>query len=245
MKIPTLEELLKAGVHFGHKVSKWHPKMAPYIYGNKNGVHIIDLEKTTKQLEEVLAHVKKLAASGKVILFVATKEQAQEITKKNAEKCGMPYITSHWVGGMFTNFGVIAERLKRLKKLEDDRSRGKLQKYTKKEQLEFDEEIEQLNELFGGVRALKKLPDAVFVIDIKREKTAVREATRKQVPIVAIVDTNVNPEQVDYPIPANDDGLKSLEMIVGLVSDAVREGKGEADADSKGIIINQDAIIKI
>ncbi|MBU4331694.1 30S ribosomal protein S2 [Patescibacteria group bacterium] len=227
MKIPTLEELLKAGVHFGHKVSKWHPKMAPYIYGNKNGVHIINLEKTVQCLEKVLDYVKKLATSDKLILFVGTKEQAREIVKKAAQECGMPYITTHWVGGMFTNFSIVSQRIKRLKKLEDDKEGGKLKKYTKKEQADFDEEIAKLKELFGGVKDLAKLPDAVFIVDIKREKTVFREAQKKQIPVIAIVDSNVNPEQVDYPIPSNDDGIKALDMIVGLVGEAVKEGKEE------------------
>ncbi len=229
----SLEELLKAGVHFGHKVSKWHPKMAPYIYGNKNGVHIINLERTVVELEKALNYLKKLALEGKVILFIGTKEQAQEILKQAAKDCGMPYMTAHWVGGLFTNFSIIVQRVKRLKKLEDDKERGKLKKYTKKEQLEFEGEMAKLKVSFDGVRDLNKTPDAIFVVDIKREKTAVREAKRKQIPIVAMVDTNVNPEVVDYPIPANDDGLKSLEMIIGLVAEAIKEGRGEVSGDKE------------
>lgn len=228
MKTPTLEELLKSGAHFGHKVSKWHPKMAPYIYGNKNSVHVINLEQTVKCLKKALDYVKTLASQGKIILFVATKEQAKDITKKIAENCGMPYVSEHWIGGMLTNFKELQKRVKHLIKLEEDKARGKLQKYTKKEQLDFNVEIEKLNKMFGGVKKMEKAPDVIFVVDIKREKTAIREAVRKKIPIIAILDTNVNPESIAYPIPANDDALKSLEIIITTIGDAVKEGRAEA-----------------
>lgn len=229
MKVPTLEELLKSGAHFGHKVSKWHPKMAPYIYGNKNGIHIINLEKTVECLERALNYVKTLASSGKIILFVATKEQAREIIKKTAENCGLPYVFNHWVGGMITNFQQIQNRLKYLKKIEDDKDRGKLKKYPKKEQANFDEEIKKLNTMFGGLKKLEKVPDAVFIVDLKREKTAVREARKQGLPIIAMVDTNVNPELATHPIPANEDAVKSLELIITAIGEAVREGRAEFD----------------
>lgn len=227
MKNPTLEELLKAGVHFGHKVSKWHPKMAQYIYGNKNGVHVINLEKTAECLEKALGYIKTLASQGKIILFTATKEQIKETTKTSAENCGMPYVSNHWIGGLLTNFKELQKRIKHLTKLEDDKDHGKLKKYTKKEQSDFDTEIKKLNKMFGGVKKIEKIPDAIFVMDIKREKTAICEARKKKIPIIAVVDTNVNPELVDYPIPANDDAFKSLEIIIKAVSEAVQEGRAE------------------
>ena len=233
MKVPTLEELLKSGVHFGHKVSKWHPKMAPYIYGNKNGVHIINLEKTAECLKKVLDFVRTLAQSGKIILFVGTKEQSQEVVKKSAENCSMPYVVNHWTGGMLTNYKELQKRIKYLKKLEDDKDRGKLKKYTKKEQADFADQIKKLNQIFGGLKKIEKVPDAIFVIDIKREKTAIREARRKHLPIIALVDTNVNPELVTHPIPANDDALKSIELIVKAIGEAVKEGRAEFEKSGK------------
>lgn len=233
MKTPTLEELLKSGAHFGHKVSKWHPKMAPYIYGNKNNVHVINLEKTVECLKKVLDYVKTLASQGRIILFVATKEQSKDVIKKTAEDCGMPYVSEHWIGGLLTNFKELQKRVKHLIKLEEDKARGKLEKYTKKERLDFDTEIKKLNKMFGGVKKMEKAPDAIFIIDIKREKTALREAVRKGIPIIAVVDTNVNPESVAYPIPANDDALKSLEVIIAAIGEAVMEGKAKTNGSQK------------
>lgn len=229
MKIPTLEQLLNAGVHFGHKVSKWHPKMAPFIYGNKNGIHIINLEKTKTYLEKALDYAQTLAKQGKIILFVGTKEQAQKIVKKSAEEAGMPYVTEHWVGGMITNFTQIQRRLNYLKKLEEDKKRGQLKKYTKKEQADFADEIKKLNVMFGGLKQITKTPDAIFIVDIKREKTAIREARKKGLPIIALTDTNVNPELVTHPIPANDDALKSLELIITTFGVAVKEGRAAVE----------------
>jgi len=229
MKLPTLEQLLNCGCHFGHKVSKWHPQMAPYVYGNKNGVHIINLEKTVTELKKALDYVASLAKQGKIILFVGTKEQSRAITKKTAENCSMPYVVEHWVGGMITNFREIQKRVKHLLKLEEDKKRGKLEKYTKKEQADFADEIKKLNQMFGGYKKVEKVPDAIFVVDIKREKTAIREARRKGVPIIAMVDTNVNPKLVNYPIPSNDDALKCLETIIALMGESIREAKGASE----------------
>ena len=225
VKIPTLLEMLKAGVHFGHQVSRWHPKMAKYIFGKRNGINVIDLEKTQEKLEEALNFIKDAAQKGSVILFLGTKKQAQEIVKKYAKECGAPYITERWLGGTVTNFKVISKVLKKLKKVEAQKESGEIKKYTKKEQLVITREAEKMDNLIGGIKDLEKIPDVLFVVDVKKNSTAIKEAKIKKIPIVAFCDTNINPEIVDYPIPANDDATKSIEMIVSLVAEAVKEGK--------------------
>lgn len=226
-EIPTLLEMLQAGVHFGHKASKWHPKMKPYIFGERSGIHIINLEETAKKLKEALEFVKKTTAAGGVVLFVGSKDQAKEIVKRHAIECGMPYVTTRWLGGTFTNFKTIKGVIEKFKTLKTKQATGELAKYTKKEQLNFQKEIEKLEELVGGIENLVKIPEAIFIVDVKMEETAVREARKKKVPIVALCDTNANPEEIDYPIPANDDAVKSIEMMVGLVTATVKEGKEE------------------
>lgn len=223
-KIPDLLTMLKSGVHFGHQNSKRHPKMKPYIFTSKSGFHIIDLEQTQTKLKEALEFVKTIVANGGTILFLGTKRQAQGIVVKYAKQCGMPYVTQRWLGGTFTNFGEISRVIKRLTKLKKDKDEGKLDKYTKKEKLEFDREIEKLDGIVGGIETLDKVPDAIFVIDVKKEKTAVSEAMKKNIPVVAMCDTNVNPDKVTYCIPANDDAVKSIELITSLVTEAVEEG---------------------
>lgn len=237
-KIPTLKEMLKSGVHFGHQVSKRHPQMEPYIFTAKNGIHIINLEKTQKKLEKALDFVKETTAKGGIVLFLGTKKQAQNIVKKYAQECGMPYVVERWLGGTLTNFSIILKLLNKFNDLKQKQESGELEKYTKKEQLEFSREIEKLEKIVGGIKDLKKIPEAVYVVDIKREKTAVREAKKKKVDIVSICDTNVNPRGIDYIIPANDDATKSIELITGLMAEAVKEGKelakaGGVEEDSK------------
>lgn len=224
-QIPNILEMFKAGLHFGHRVSKRHPKMEPYIYTQKNTVHIINLEVTQKKLKEALEFIEKAVAKGGTVLFLATKKQAQEIVKKAAIDCGSPYIVERYVGGTFTNFSEISKLIKKLKSLVEKKKTGELSKYTKKEQLEFDKEIERLNKLVGGIQELTKLPDVIFVLDVKKERGAVIEARKKEIPIVAVCDTNVDPTKIDYPIPANDDAVKSITMISGLVSEAINNGK--------------------
>jgi small subunit ribosomal protein S2 len=230
-KTPTLLELLKAGVHFGHTSSKWHPNMKPFIFGQRSGVHIVDLEQTVVKLGKALDFVKKLASEGKVLLFVGTKEQGKEIVKKYAEKCEMPYVDQRWLGGTFTNFLTIKKVTQKLINLKTKREEGELKKYTKKEQLVFDREIAKLEETVGGIQNMKKLPEAVFILDLKKEKTSRREAEQKKVQIVAICDTNINPDGIDYCIPGNDDAIKSIELIVSLVAEAVNEGKKEVASE--------------
>ncbi|MFA5128787.1 MAG: 30S ribosomal protein S2 [Patescibacteria group bacterium] len=229
-EIPTMLEMLQAGVHFGHKASKWHPKMKPYIFGERSDIHIINLEETAKKLKEALDFIKKTTAAGGVVLFVGSKEQAKEIVKRYAKDAGMPYVTTRWLGGTFTNFKTIKTVTDRFTDLKNKTATGGLAKYTKKEQLNFQKEIVKLEELVGGIETLKKLPEAIFVVDVKAEKTAVAEARKRKVPVVALCDTNINPDDVDYPVPSNDDAVKAIEMMVGLVAAAVKEGKAEFEA---------------
>lgn len=229
-KIPSLQELLEAGVHFGHKTSRWYPKMRQYIYGARQDVHILNLEKTQTTLERALAFIKSVASESGVILFVGTKPQAAPLMRKYALEVGMPYVDNRWLGGTFTNLPVIAALLKKLDKLEHERDSGERIKYTKKEQLDFDREIERLTTLVGGIRILNGLPKAIFLVGLKEEKTALREAIKMKVPVIALCDSNTNPSNVAYPIPANDDGIKSIELITRLIAEAVREGKQEGVA---------------
>lgn len=225
MNIPQLTEMLKSGVHFGHKTSKWHPNMAPYIFTTKQDVHIIDLEKTAKKLEEAMNYVKELASENKTILFVGTKHQASAIVEKYAKECGMPFVSQRWLGGTLTNFKTISSVARKLTKLKQQNETGELKKYTKKEQLEFTREIERLETIVGGIETLFKAPDAVFIVDLKEEKTALREAQLMKIPVVAMCDTNVDPRKTLYPVPANDDAVKSIELIVSSIASAVSEGR--------------------
>jgi len=228
MTLPTVEEMLKAGMHFGHRTSKWHPKMEPFIFTSRNGVHIIDLTKTKKLLAEALDYIKQSVGQGKVILLVGTKMQVKEEIKKTALTTGLPYVAEHWLGGTLTNFAVIKNLIKKYKDLAEKRQMGKLDKYTKKERLEFDRKIAKLEVSVGGLVSLAKLPDVIFIWDIKKEKTALAEAKKKDIPIIAICDTNVDCSEVDHIIPANDDATKGVKLIIGLIKEAIEEGKDEA-----------------
>lgn len=225
MKTPTIEEMLKAGMHFGHQTSKWHPKMKPYIFSERNGVHIIDLTKSQKMLEVALEFIEKFSQEGKTILFVGSKMQVKTRLKKMAEEVEMPYVCEKWLGGTLTNFAVIKRMVKKYQTLLNDKKSGKLSKYTKKEQLDFDREIVKLELKVGGLVNLTKLPDAVFIWDLKKEKTAVLEAKKKNIPMIAICDTNVDPEDVKYPIPSNDDATKTIKLVLNVVKEAVKAGK--------------------
>ncbi|MEA3272741.1 MAG: 30S ribosomal protein S2 [Patescibacteria group bacterium] len=225
IKIPTLEEMLKAGLHFGHKLSRRYPKMNEYIFTSRNSVHIIDLEKTQEKLKEALEFLQETASNGGTVLFIGTKPQALPIVEKYAKECGMPYINERWLGGTITNFSVVSKSIKKYNDLVEKQKTGELKKYTKREQVMFGKEIEDMARKVDGIKNLQKTPDILFVLDIKNEKTAVTEAGKKNIPIVAVCDTNVNPDKVQYVIPANDDAISSIEMIVGLVAEAVKEGK--------------------
>ena len=217
----SVEEMAAAGVNLGHKVSKLHPKMKQYVSGIKNNVHIFDLEKTAKELEKALAFISKIVSEGKSIIFVGTKVQLKGIVQMAAEECGVPYVTERWLGGTFTNFETIQKRVTYFKDLEKKRQTGELEKYTKKERLDFDKEIARLKTKFEGIRNMQKLPDAVLIFGIDKDITCAREAKRKGIKIVAIVDTNVNPDIVDYPIPANDDAIMAVSYIIEKVKETI------------------------
>jgi small subunit ribosomal protein S2 len=221
IKTPSLEEMLKAGAHFGHRTNRWHPKMKQFIFTSKNGIYIIDLKKTQEKLEEALEFMVKLVGEGKSILFVGTKNQVSEPMKKMAIAAAQPYIVGKWLGGYLTNFLIVKKSVKKYLDLTEKRDGGKLEKYTKKERLNFDREIKKLELRVGGLTTLNKLPDALFVWDIKEEETAIKEARQKNIPIIAICDTNVNPDEVNYPIPANDDATKTIQLILDSIEDAL------------------------
>lgn len=221
-----IKDLLKSGAHFGHKTERWHPKMAPYIHSKRNGSHIIDLTKTVDCLNDALAFLNKTASEGKQILLVGTKRQAQDIIKQTAQDLNMPYVTERWLGGMLTNWNTIGGRVKHLQDLENRMASGELaNKYSKLEVQRYQEEIDQMNTIYGGVKELHKKPGAVFIVDTVTDHNAVREAKRIGVPIVAIVDTNSDPTLINYPIPANDDAIKTIELLLAYVKDAIQSGK--------------------
>lgn len=220
--------MLKAGVHFGHKKAKKHPKMDQYIYTMRNSISIIDLGKTMIKLNEALGFVKEIASKGGIILFVGTKKQAKKVIKEEAERCGMPYVSERWLGGTFTNFEKISGSIKRLERMAADKESGELEKkYNKKERLEIDREIKRIEKKFGGIKAMKKLPEAIFVVDIKEEETAIMESNSKNVPVIAIVDTNADPSLIDYLIPSNDDAVGAIKLMTKAIADAVIEGKAK------------------
>jgi len=235
IKLPEIKEMMKAGLHFGHRTSKWNPKMGKYIFGVKNNVHIFDLEKTRKTLETALKVIEETVKKGGVVLFLGTKKQARDVIKKYAQEVEMPYVTDHWIGGAITNFVEIYKLVKKLDGLENKKEDPDYElKYTKRERALFDEEIEGLKVAVGGIRKLKKVPDLIYIFAVRDEKTAVREAKIKDVKTVGVCDTNVNPESVTYPIAANDDALKAVEMITSLVAEAVKAGKNKIqDTDDK------------
>ncbi|MFA5108926.1 MAG: 30S ribosomal protein S2 [Patescibacteria group bacterium] len=225
--VPKIEDMLKAGMHFGHRTNRWHPKMKQFIFTSKNGVYIIDLKKTQEKLQEALEFMIKLVAEGKSILFIGTKSQVAAPLKKMAEEIGQPYVVGKWLGGYLTNFPVVKKSVKKYLDLIEKRETGKLEKYTKKERLNFDREIKKLEIRVGGLSSLSKLPDALFVWDIKEEETAVMEARQKNIPIIAICDTNVNPDEVNYPIPANDDSTKTIKLVLEAIKNALTGVKKE------------------
>jgi small subunit ribosomal protein S2 len=220
-----VKELLEAGAHFGHLTSVWHPKMKDYIFTQRNGIHIIDLEKTAALLEQACAFVRELIAIGQTILFVGTKKQVQQIIEEEASRCDMCYVNQRWIGGLLTNFDTIQSRINYLVDLEDRQIKGELEHLSKKERTKIEKEISRLNIKIGGFKEMNALPGALFIVDIIKDKIALSEAKKLDIPVVAIVDTNCNPEEVDYPIPANDDAVKTLKLICSRIADAVLEGK--------------------
>lgn len=225
LKLPSAEQLLEAGVHFGHKTSRWHPKMEPYIFGVRNDVHIFDLEKTLKKLEEAIIFMQSVLARSGSILFVGTKPAAKSIVREAAQELNLPYVSGRWLGGTLTNFKTISKRLQYLKNLEEEEKSGAWEKYVKKEKLQLQKKMAKLNEQLAGIRNLIRLPDAIFVADVKVDNIAVREAKRTGIPVVAICDTNVDPSAIDYPIPANDDATPALKIIMDTVVKNLKDVK--------------------
>ena len=224
-----VEEMARCGVHLGHRSSKCHPKMKPFVLGVKGSdhVHIINLEITAQKLQEALKYIQELVKEGKTILFVGTRPGIQNLIKETAIECGFPYVEYRWLGGTITNFKVIKKRVDYLKELERKKEAGELEKYTKKGRLNFDREIQEMERKFGGIKNMEKLPDALFIVDLSKEKTALREARRKNIPIIAIVDTNTDPTLVDWPIPANDDAISSVKYILDKVKEVILEVKNK------------------
>lgn len=254
MNIPTLQQLLEAGVHFGHQVRRGHPKMRPYIYGARDGVHIIDLTKSESLLKEACGYVKELGKQGAVILLVGTKKQARPIVIEFAQQLNLPYMAERWIGGFLTNFEEISKNIKKLKELKEQKSKGELSKYTKKEQLLLDRKMAKLERDFAGVMNLDRLPDAVFVVDTVSEDVAVKEARRKGLPVIAITDSNSDPTVVNYPIPGNDDAIKSIRILIEAAASSYEEGKQEAGKQAKketdgeediAVEVPEDEIMKV
>jgi len=227
MAIVPMKMLLEAGVHFGHHTRRWNPKMKPFIFTERNGIHIIDLRQTLARLKEAYKAVKEVASNGGIILFVGTKKQAQETIAREAQRCGMPYVNQRWLGGTLTNFRTIRQRILYLQELEQRKERGEFDLLPKKEAQKMERELAKLTVRFGGLRTLTRLPDMLFVVDTKREAIAVKEAYSLGIPIVAMVDTNSDPDPIQYIIPANDDAIRSIRLIVGKIADAVLEGYEE------------------
>ena len=230
----TYKELLDAGVHFGHLTRKWDPKMAPYIFMEKNGIHIIDLNKTLVSLDEATAAIRQIAKSGRKILFVATKKQAQDIVAEEAKRLKMPYVTDRWLGGMLTNFQTVRKSLKKMSTIDKMvKENTAYAAMAKRERLMLSREREKLDRVLGGIADLSRLPAALFIVDVKRESIAIKEAQKLNLPVFAIVDTNSNPELVDFPIPANDDASKSISLITSLIGRAIEEGLSERKVDKE------------
>ena len=234
MPVVSMKQLLEAGVHFGHQTRRWNPKMAQYIFTERNGIYIIDLQKTVKKLEEAYLFVRDAAADGSDVLFVGTKKQAQDSGKEEAIRCGMPYVNARWLGGMLTNFNTIKRRIKRLEQLKKMEADGTFDLLPKKEVIKLKLEIEKLEKFMGGIVNMKKQPAAMFIVDPRKERIAVQEAHKLGIPIVAIVDTNCDPDEIDYVIPGNDDAIRAVRLIAGAMADAVIEGRqGEQEAPAE------------
>ncbi|MFC2072776.1 30S ribosomal protein S2 [Chloroflexota bacterium] len=221
----TIKRLLEAGAHFGHQTSRWHPRMKKYIFTKRNGIHIIDLEQTASMLDKACDFVRQVAADGDHILLVGTKKQAQETIEEEAKRCDMYYVNQRWIGGVLTNFATIQARIDYLVRLEDQQERGEFTRLPKKEALKLEEKISRLNRQMGGIKEMTSLPAALFVIDPTKERIALAEAERVGIPVVAVADTNCNPDEIDYPIPANDDAIRAIKLVCGRIADAIIEGR--------------------
>jgi len=237
----TIKQLLEAGAHFGHQTGRWHPRMKSYIFTKRNGIHIIDLEKTVVMLDKACAFVRETVASGDSVLFVGTKKQAQESIKEEATRCGMYYVNQRWLGGMLTNFSTIQSRIDQLVRMEDQNARGEFGRLTKKEITKLVEKIDKLNKQMGGFKEMTRLPGLLFIVDPTKERIALAEAKRMGVPVVAIVDTNCNPDEIDHPIPANDDAIRAIKLICTKIADAVMEGKAGLAASVPQEVVDEKA----
>ena len=240
MRPITLMDMLKAGVHFGHKTSLWNPKMAGYIYAQRNNIHILDLEKTKNKLVQALDFAEEVAARGGNVLFVGTKRQAKEVVKKAAESCGMPYVVTRWLGGTFTNFRTIQKTIKKMERYEKMIEDGEIKKYTKKEQLMIAREVEKMKLFFSGIKDMKKLPDAIFVLDVKYDEIPVEEARQSKVKVIGLVDTNANPTKVNYVIPSNDDAIKVIDFMANIMAEAINNGKSKA---ASNVVVTETAAV--
>ena len=227
--VVSMKALLEAGVHFGHQTRRWNPKMAPYIYTERNGIYIIDLQKTVKKLEEAYNFVRSVSENGQNILFVGTKKQAQEAIKEEAQRCGGYFVNARWLGGMMTNFRTIRSRVARMNQLNAMKEDGTFDMLPKKEVIKLEHEMEKLDKFLGGIQGMEKRPDALFIVDPRKEKIAVAEAKKLGIPVVAIVDTNCDPDDADYVIPGNDDAIRAVKLIAGAMADAIIEGRQGVD----------------
>jgi small subunit ribosomal protein S2 len=241
----SIKQLLEAGVHFGHQTERWDPRMRRFIFTERNGIHIIDLQQTVQLLDAAYTSVREIVAGGGSILFVGTKKQAQETIESEARRCRMPWVSNRWLGGTLTNFQTIAARVEHLIRLEDARDRGDFDRLPKKEMLKLQDEIERLNRHFGGIKEMDRLPSALYIVDVPKEQIAVTEALRLHIPIVAMCDSNSNPDVIDYPIPSNDDAIRAIRLITGHVAEAVLEGSAlrefaqSEEADLEGVDLSE------
>lgn len=239
MQEVTLTDLLKAGLHFGHQTQRWHPKMKPFLFGVRNGIHIIDLEKTAAKLQEAYNYVYDLSKSGGTVLFVGTKKQAAAPIAAAAKAANMPFVTERWLGGTITNFKTISAQIKKLNQYEQAESAGELGKYTKKERLMKAREMAKLKKIFDGMRAMTEIPQAIFVVDVKNEHIAIAEAKARNIKIIAMVDSNASPEGIDYPIPANDDAARGVALVANVLADAVNRGRGVTAQPEATPVVNE------
>ena len=243
MSVVSMKQLLEAGVHFGHQTRRWNPKMAKYIFTERNGIYIIDLQKTVKKLEEAYNFVRDLSVEGKSVLFVGTKKQAQDSVKEEAERAGAYYVNARWLGGMLTNFKTIKKRISRLFQLDKMAEDGTMELLPKKEVIKLNLEKERLEKFLGGIKNMQNLPSAMFVVDPRKEKNAIAEAHKLGIPVIAIVDTNCDPEEADYPIPGNDDAIRAVKLIVSTIGNAILEGKqGEQMEETQNEEVTLDVL---
>ncbi len=230
LSVISMRALLEAGVHFGHQTRRWNPKMKPYIFQERNGIYIIDLALTVQKLRETYEAVKQMSREGKVILFVGTKKQAQDVVKEEAERAGTYFVNQRWLGGTLTNFSTIQKRIARLRELENMKQQGDFDRLPKKEVAKLQDEMNKLERFLGGIKDMHRLPDAIFIVDPKKEQIAVNEARKLKIPIIAVIDTNCDPDEIDYPIPGNDDAIRAVKLMVSKIADAIIEGRTETES---------------